>query len=59
MMNSIEVKVPNVGVEGEVEVVEVCVSPGDEIEVDSSLIVLESDKATVEVPSPCAGKVES
>ncbi|KZY28247.1 pyruvate dehydrogenase complex dihydrolipoyllysine-residue acetyltransferase [Oleiphilus sp. HI0081] len=58
-MNSIEVKVPNVGVEGEVEVVEVCVSPGDEIEVDSSLIVLESDKATVEVPSPCAGKVES
>ncbi len=58
-MNLIEVKVPNVGVEGEVEVVEVCVSPGDEIALDSSLIILESDKATVEVPSPCAGRVES
>ena len=58
-MSSLEVKVPNVGVEGGVEVVEVCVSPGDEIELDNPLIVLESDKATVEVPSPCAGRVES
>lgn len=58
-MSSVEVKVPNVGVEGEVEVVEVCVAPGDELEVDNALIVLESDKATVEVPSPYAGKVET
>lgn len=58
-MSSIEVKVPNVGVDGEVEVVEVCVSAGDQLEHDSPLIVLESDKATVEVPSPCSGKVES
>lgn len=58
-MSSIEVKVPNVGVEGEVEVVEVCVAPGDSVEVDSELIVLESDKATVEVPSPYSGTIES
>jgi len=58
-MKSLEVKVPNVGAEGEVEVIDVCVSPGDELVLDASVVVLESDKATVEVPSPCAGKVVS
>jgi pyruvate dehydrogenase E2 component (dihydrolipoamide acetyltransferase) len=58
-MSSFEVKVPNVGVDGDVEIVEICVAPGDTVELDSPLVVLESDKATVEVPSPNAGKVDS
>ena len=56
-MKSLEVTVPNTGVEGQLEVIEVCVEPGDMLEVDDAVIVLESDKATVEVPSPAAGKV--
>ena len=57
-MNSIDVKVPNLGVEGAMEVIEVCVSVGDDVNQDDSIIVLESDKATVEVPCPAAGKVD-
>jgi len=57
-MNALEVKVPNVGVEGAVEVIEICVSVGDELSIDDPLIVLESDKATVEVPCPSSGIVE-
>jgi len=57
-MNALEIKVPNVGVEGAVEVIEICVSAGDELNIDDPLIVLESDKATVEVPSPTSGIVE-
>jgi pyruvate dehydrogenase E2 component (dihydrolipoamide acetyltransferase) len=58
-MKSLEVKVPNIGVEGLVEVVELCVAAGDVLEQDSPVIVLESDKATVEVPCPCAGSVST
>jgi len=57
-MSSLEVKVPDIGVEGEVEVIEVCVAKGDEIEAEAPVIVVESDKATVEVPSPESGKVK-
>jgi len=53
------VKVPDIGDVSEVDVIEVLVAPGDEIKVDDSLIVLETDKATMEVPSSHAGKVES
>jgi len=56
-MKSLEVTVPNTGVEGQLEVIEVCVKVGDMLEIDDAVIVLESDKATVEVPSPAAGKV--
>lgn len=52
-----EVKVPDIGDFDGVEVVELLVAPGDAIAVDQSLITLESDKASMEVPSPAAGIV--
>lgn len=54
-----EVKVPDIGDFDAVDVIEVLVSVGDEVELDQSLITLESDKASMEVPSPVAGKVVS
>src|SRR5688572_25989078 len=56
-MPSTEVKVPDIGDFKEVEVIEVLVKPGDAIDKEQSLITLESDKATMEIPSPTAGKV--
>ncbi len=52
-----EVKVPDIGDFKEVEVIEVLVKPGDTIAKEQSLITLESDKATMEIPSPDAGVV--
>ena len=52
-----EIKVPDIGDFDEVDVIEVLVSEGDTIEPEQSLITLESDKATMEVPAPEAGKV--
>ncbi len=57
MSDSIEVKVPDIGDFEEVEVIEVLVSPGDQIEGEASLITLESDKATMEIPAPNGGVV--
>ena len=51
------IKVPDIGGTEGVEVVEICVAVGDQIEAEQSLVVLESDKASMEVPSPMAGKV--
>ena len=56
-MNSEDVLVPATGNDGELEVIEISVSIGDDIETDDTIVVLESDKATVEVPSPKSGKV--
>lgn len=56
-MSQIEVKVPDIGDSGDVDVIEVLVKPGDSIELEQSLIVLESDKASMDVPSSAAGKV--
>ncbi|HMY38539.1 MAG TPA: dihydrolipoyllysine-residue acetyltransferase, partial [Marinagarivorans sp.] len=53
------IKVPDIGGAEGVEVIEVCVKPGDSVSAEQSLIVLESDKASMEVPSPKAGKVVS
>ena len=50
-----EVKVPDIGDFKEVEVIEVLVKPGDAVAKEQSLITLESDKATMEIPSPGAG----
>ena len=52
-----EVPLPDIGDFKEVDVIEVLVSPGDKVDAEQSLITLESDKATLEVPSPKAGKV--
>ncbi len=57
MAETIEVKVPDIGDSDDVEVVEVLVAVGDTVEVEQSLITLESDKASMEVPSPAAGTV--
>ena len=53
-----EVLVPDIGDFKDVEVIEVLVKPGDAIEKEQSLITLESDKATMEIPSPTAGVVK-
>jgi len=53
-----EVTLPDIGDFKDVEVIEVLVSPGDHIEAEDSLITLESDKASMEIPSPVAGTVK-
>jgi dihydrolipoamide dehydrogenase len=58
MANTIEVKVPDIGGHDNVPVIEVLVKPGDRVEKEQSLITLESDKATMEVPSSAAGVVK-
>lgn len=54
----VEVTVPDIGGDTDVSVIEVLVAVGDTIEVDSGLITLETDKATMDVPSPFAGVVK-
>ena len=54
----IEIKIPDIGDFEEVTVIEVMVKPGDTIKPEDPLITLESDKATMDVPSPAAGKVK-
>ena len=57
MPTTVEVRVPNIGDFEGVAIIEVLVKPGDQIEAEASLITLESDKATLEIPSPGAGTV--
>jgi pyruvate dehydrogenase E2 component (dihydrolipoamide acetyltransferase) len=54
-----EIKVPDIGSTGSANVIEVMVRAGDKVEADQSLITLESDKASMEIPAPKAGVVES
>ena len=56
-MSSIEVKVPAIGDFKDVPVIDILVKPGDTVKVDESLLTLESDKATMDVPSPASGTV--
>ena len=58
-MSTIEVKVPDIGDFTDVPVIEVLVKPGDAVKPEDSLVTLESDKATMDVPSPAAGTVKS
>ena len=55
---TISVVLPDIGDFADIPVVEVLIAPGDRIDVDQSLLTLESDKATMEIPSPNAGIVE-
>jgi pyruvate dehydrogenase E2 component (dihydrolipoamide acetyltransferase) len=57
-MSVMEVKVPDIGDFKEVEVIELLVKPGDTIKVDQSLITVESDKASMEIPASHAGVVK-
>ncbi len=56
-MAKIDINVPDIGDFKDVPVIEVLVKPGDAVKVDQSLVTLESDKATMDVPSPIAGTV--
>ncbi len=58
MSQTIEIKVPDIGGFKGVAVIEIAVKPGDTIEKEQALISLETDKATMEVPSPAAGVVK-
>ena len=58
MSNLIEVKIPDIGGHSGVDVIEVFVKPGDSIKVDDALVTLETDKATMDVPSSAAGVVK-
>lgn len=57
MSKTIEIRVPDIGDFEAVPVIEVLVAAGDQVKIEQSLITLESDKATMEVPSPQAGKI--
>jgi len=59
MASPVEVKVPDIGDFKDVEVIEVLVKPGDAVDKEQSLVTLESDKATMEIPSPEAGVVKA
>ncbi len=59
MSDTIEVRVPDIGDFTDVPVIEVLVKPGDRVAKDDSLVVLESEKASMEVPSSAAGTVAS
>ena len=58
MANEIEVKVPDIGDFKNIPVIELFVKPGDSVKAEDSLMTLESDKATMDVPSPAAGVVK-
>ncbi|AJK47124.1 pyruvate dehydrogenase E2 component PdhB [Burkholderia plantarii] len=58
MSQAIEVKVPDIGDYKDIPVIEVLVKAGDTVEAEQSLVTLESDKATMDVPSPSAGTVK-
>src|SRR5437588_5152976 len=58
MAQTVEVKVPDIGDFTDVPVIEVLVKAGDTVKAEDSLVTLESDKATMDVPSPSAGIVK-
>lgn len=57
--SSRDLSVPDIGGAENVDVIEVCIAEGDEVSEGDSLIVLESDKASMEIPSPASGKITS
>ncbi len=58
MANLVEVKVPDIGDFADVEIIEVLVAAGDQVNEEDPLITLETDKATMEVPSSHSGIVK-
>ncbi len=58
-IHQVELVVPDLGDFSDVEVIEVLVEPGDEVAIEESLITLETDKASMDVPSTHAGKVSA
>jgi pyruvate dehydrogenase E2 component (dihydrolipoamide acetyltransferase) len=58
MSNSKKILVPDVGGE-EVEIIEVCVEVGSTLEADEGIVTVETDKASMDIPAPFAGKLLS
>ncbi|MEE8289477.1 MAG: biotin/lipoyl-containing protein, partial [Nitrosomonadaceae bacterium] len=58
MTQLIEIKIPDVGDFKDIPVIELLVQPGDTVDKETPLITLETDKATMEIPSPDAGVVK-
>lgn len=58
-MSAVEVKVPNIGDFKDVPIIDVLVKAGDKVSVDSPLVTIESEKASMDIPSPESGVVES
>ena len=52
------ISVPDIGDFKEVEVIEVLVKPGDQINKNDPIVTIESDKSSVEIPSPASGKIK-
>jgi pyruvate dehydrogenase E2 component (dihydrolipoamide acetyltransferase) len=59
MSNAIDIKVPDIGDFSDVPVIEIFVKPGDTVKAEDPLVSLESDKATMDVPAPRGGVVDS
>ncbi|MGR8930993.1 MAG: dihydrolipoyllysine-residue acetyltransferase [Gammaproteobacteria bacterium] len=59
MSSLIEVKVPDVGNVPEIDIVEVLIQPGDKVELEQTLAVMETDKATMDLPSSAAGIIKA
>ncbi len=59
MPNTEKILLHDVGDFADIEIIEILISPGDQVEQDDSIITLESDKATMEIPSPLTGKITS
>ena len=58
-INEIELKIPNLGEAEDTEIIELSVKPGDKVKVNDPIIVLESEKAAMEVPSDYDGEIIS
>jgi len=58
MTDVVEIKVPDIGDFSGIPVIEVLVAAGDQVEAEDGLVTLESDKATMEIPSPAAGVIK-
>jgi dihydrolipoamide dehydrogenase len=56
-MSLIEVRIPDIGDFKDIPVIELSVKPGDEVTIEQTLILLESDKATLDIPAPKAGRI--
>ena len=59
MTRIIEIKIPDIGDFKDVPIIEILVAPGDTVEKETALVTLETDKASMEIPSPQAGQVNA
>ncbi|MBV8600543.1 MAG: dihydrolipoyllysine-residue acetyltransferase, partial [Candidatus Eremiobacteraeota bacterium] len=57
--STVEVRVPNIGDFKDVPIIDILVQPGEEVKADAPIVTIESEKASMDVPAPSAGKVQS